>query len=147
MPTPAGSGSAATSTPTNPIMTDLPTVTGFPGEQPTVTVPAGTSAPTENTTVLLALGDGPEIVAGSYLILQYEAVTWNNNALGSTWTSGSPLGVSVGLAASPTPFDKLVGATVGSRVLLLVPAQPSGDPAVDSTAVVVDILDAIPPAS
>ena len=144
---PPGTGSAYASTSTNPILTGLPTVAGFPGAQPTVTVPAGTKPPTENTTVLLARGDGPEIEAGSYLILQYEAVTWNNNAVGSTWTAGSPLGVSVGLAATPTPFDKLIGSTVGSRLLLMVPAQPSGDPAVDSTAVVVDIIDAIPPAS
>ena len=30
----------------------------------------------------------------------------------------------VGLAATPSPFDKLVGLPVGSRVLLLVPAKP-----------------------
>ncbi len=143
----AGATSDSGSTPSNPNLTGLPTVSGFPGTRPTLTVPAGSAPPTEVTTVVLARGDGPQIVEGSFVVVQYEAVTWNNNALGSTWSTGQPLGVAVGVEGSATPFDKLVGIPVGSQVLLLVPAEPAGDPAIDSTAVVVDIIDAIPPTS
>ncbi|HYN74671.1 MAG TPA: FKBP-type peptidyl-prolyl cis-trans isomerase [Candidatus Limnocylindria bacterium] len=136
-----------TSTPTDADLSGLPTVTGLPGTKPTLTVPAGTKPPKEVTTVVLAEGDGPKVTAGSFVVVQYEAVTWNGNALGSTWSAGQPQGVPVGLAAAPTPFDELVGLRVGSRVLLLVPAEPSGDAAVDSTAVVVDIVDSLPPTS
>jgi peptidylprolyl isomerase len=142
---PAGVGAATDSTPTNPDLTGLPGVTGLPGQKPTVTVPAGTTPPTETTSVVLATGKGEPVTAGSYVIIHYEAVTWNNNSFGSTWTDGAPHGTTVGLAATPSPFDKLVGLPVGSRVLLLVPANPSGDPAVDSVAVVIDIIDSIPP--
>jgi hypothetical protein len=41
----------------------------------------------------------------------------------------------------------LIGQSVGSRVLLMVPADGTGDASTDSVAVVVDIIDAIPPAS
>lgn len=135
------------STPTDADLTGLPTVTGSPGTQPTLTVPSGTVPPKKVSTVVLAEGDGPKVTAGSFVIVQYEAVAWNGTSLGSTWTAGEPQGVSVGLAASPTPFDELVGLPVGSRVLLLVPAQSGGDPATESTAVVVDIVDSIPPTS
>ena len=102
---PAGAAAKAGSTPSNPDLTGLPAVTGLPGEKPAVTVPSGATPPTEVKAVVLAEGKGAEVTAGSFVIVQYEAVTWNNNSFGSTWTEGAPHGTSVGLAASPSPFD------------------------------------------
>ena len=58
----------------------------------------------------------------------------------STWKAGVPRGFGVGIEGQATPFDELVGIPVGSRVLLLLPAQQGGDPKKDSVAVAIDVL-------
>lgn len=135
----------AKATSTDADLSGLPQVTGFPGQQPQITVPDGTEPPQAVTTVVLATGDGPKVTAGSFVIVHYEAVSWDNQSLGSTWSQKRPQGVSVGLAASPSPFDKMVGMTVGTRFLLMVPPQSGGTAATDTAAAVVDIVDTIPP--
>lgn len=125
----------------------LPSVTGFPGSRPTVNVPAGTATPGTVTAIMLAKGEGPKVAKGSFAILNYEAVSWDNQELGSTWAQHRPQGVAVGVAKAPSPFDEVVGMTVGSRFLLIVPPQEGGDPATDTVAAVVEIVDAIPPAN
>ncbi len=142
---PAGSPAAAGAAPTGADLSGLPTVTGDLGSQPTVTVPNGTEPPTKDAQVVIAQGDGAKIQSGSFVVVNYQALDWTGNVVGSSWTQGQPFGVAVG-TAQPTPFDALEGLTVGSRVMLLIPSQGTADPATDSIVVVVDILDAIPPA-
>ncbi len=143
---PPGSAPAASAKDTGVDLSGLPTVSGDLGAQPTLTVPAGTTPPTKAKAVVLAQGEGPALQSGSFVIVQYEAVDWSGASVGSTWEQGQLAGLSVG-SLPPTPFDALIGQSVGSRVLLIVPADGVGDPATDSVAVVVDIIDAIPPAS
>ena len=51
-----------------------------------------------------------------------------------------PRGFPIGVEGQPTPFDELEGVPVGSRVLLLLPAQQGGDPKKDSVVVAIDVL-------
>jgi peptidylprolyl isomerase len=141
---PADAVSDATATAVDADLTGLPQVSGLPGEQPAVTVPSGTAAPAKVKAVLLAKGDGVKVTAGSLLIVNYEAVSWAGETLGSTWSQHRPQGVAVGLAATPSPFDQAVGMTVGSRFMLLVPPQEGGDASTDTAVAVVDIVDSIP---
>lgn len=121
-------------------------VAGLPGElpvvegeaNPTLTVPEGASPPKEPRTTVVATGTGPEVTKGRLVVVQYTAVSWDNQPLSSTWQDG-PQGVPVG-GQQPSPFDLLVGEPVGSRVVLELPAQTGADAATESVAVVIDIL-------
>ena len=124
------------STPVPDLAEGLPTVEGE--ADPTLTVPQGAEPPKEPSATVLATGSGPELGTGQLAIVQYTAVTWENQVLGSTWKDG-PQGVPVG-GGQPSPFDLLAGTPVGSRVLLQLPAETGADPDTQSVAVVIDIL-------
>lgn len=121
----------------------LPAVTG--DAEPSITVPSGTTPPTEPKSTVLATGTGPEVTEGKLGIVQYSAVDWTGNTLGSTWQEtpdgapGGPQGVAIG-GQQPSPFDLLVGVPVGSRVLLELPAQEGADATKESVAVVIDVI-------
>lgn len=124
------------STPVTDLPAGLPTVKG--DTNPTVQVPEGATPPKEVTTTVLSTGTGPAVTKGRLVVVQYAAVSWNNEPLSSSWTNG-PQGVPVG-GPQPTPFDELIGVPVGSRVMLTLPAQDGSDPAQKSIAVVIDVL-------
>jgi len=124
------------STPVTDLPDTLPAVTG--DGEPSITIPKGTTPPTEPKTTVLATGLGADVVKGELAIVQFSAVGWTGEALRSTWATG-PEGVAVG-GEQPSPFDLLVGVPVGSRVLLELPAQDGADPAKESVVVVIDIL-------
>ena len=124
------------STPETDLPAGLPTVEGE--ADPTLTVPEGAKPPTEPAATVVATGTGPEVAPGQLAVVQYTAVSWDNQPLASTWKDG-PQGVPVG-GQQPSPFDLLVGTPVGSRVVLTLPAQTGGDAATESVAVVIDIL-------
>ncbi len=142
-----GKGGAATSaTPVPALPATLPTVAGKLGERPTIKVTKGLAPPKAPKVTVLAKGTGPAVVTNRLLVVAFEAVSWSNQAVGSTWTAGSPLGAPVGAKGQPSPFDPLVGVPAGSRVLLELPAQQGADPAKkpdpakDSLAVVIDVI-------
>jgi len=118
----------------------LPSITGELGARPKVTVGKGSKPPTEPTTVLVAKGSGKPVEQGALVVSQFEAVSWAGQAVSSTWQAGAPAPLPVGMGGQPTPFDKLAGVPVGSRVLLLLPPEQGGKPAKDSLAVVVDVV-------
>lgn len=129
----------------------LPTVAE--GENgPTVTVPSATAAPTELVAQTLIEGPGDEVVAGQHLVVQYRGVLWKDGSeFDASWTSGRPTGFPIGVGGVIPGWDiGLVGRTVGSRVLLVVPpAQGYGTegraPSIagdDTLVFVVDILGA-----
>lgn len=124
------------STPVPNLPADGPKVEGE--QDPTLTVPAKTPPPTKPAVQILAEGSGPKVEKGRLLVVQYTAVSWNNQPLGSTWKTG-PQGVPVG-GTSASPFDQLVGVPVGSRVLLTLPAQQGANAAEQSVAAVIDVL-------
>ena len=132
----------------------LPTISATPGKAPVVTIPSG-KPPTTLEVKTLIKGTGPALVKGEYVIAQYVGYIWRTQKpFGNSWTGGQPFGF---IFQDPTPqvisgFDTgLVGQTVGSRVLLVVPpkdgygatgASQAGIKGTDTLVYVVDILDA-----
>lgn len=117
----------------------LPAIALAPNGQPGFTFPDG-SGPTEERVALLKRGSGAQLEAGQTAVVHYTAVNWGASAVSSsTWTAMVPAKVVLdGTDATQFTFagavkDALVGVTVGSQVLVVVP----GDQAV---VYVVDIL-------
>ncbi len=112
------------------------TVTGDLGAQPTITFADGAAAPTETQTVVLAEGTGAPIADTDTFVFNGVVGSWGDASnIQSTWPSSYQTGSGV---------PELTGVKVGSRVLLVYPAdEASGKKA---TAMVIDIVASIPSA-
>jgi FKBP-type peptidyl-prolyl cis-trans isomerase len=131
----------------------LPRVTaGTGGKGPKITIPK-TAAPKTLRIRTLIKGCGPKVTKGEYIVVQYAGVIWRTKkAFDSTWSRHQPLGTTIGVGQVIKGWDKgLVGQTVGSRVLLVIPPAdgygPVGDPSAgikgtDTIVFAVDILAA-----
>jgi peptidylprolyl isomerase len=129
----------------------LPTVELAEDGAPTITVP-DTEPPTELVAQPLIEGEGAEVEAGQRITVHYTGVLWDDGeTFDSSWERGSPATFDIGTGAVIPGWDEgLVGQTVGSQVLLVVPPDkgyPEGSPdgsieAGDTIVFVVDILDA-----
>lgn len=107
-------------------------VEGLPTVEADGTTPAqidveGVEPPTELVAQPLIKGEGPEVVAGQNLRVHYTGVTLSD---GEQFDSslmegrGEPFTFQVGAGGVITGWDEgLVGQTVGSRVLLVIPAD------------------------
>jgi FKBP-type peptidyl-prolyl cis-trans isomerase len=133
----------------------LPAVSTTFGSAPTITIPKG-KAPGSLVSKVLVKGTGPAVADKDTVVVQYTGVNWRTgqvfDASFKHGTTGQPFGFTIG--ASPSQviagWDKgLVGQTVGSRVLLVVPPADgygkSGQPqaqikGTDDLVFVVDIL-------
>lgn len=125
------------------------TVTGAPGEKPTVEVPEG-EPPAELTTEVLREGDGETVAAGDLLVADYLGQKWDGTVFDNSYDRGEPTGFSIGVGGVIPGWDKgLVGQQVGSRVLLVVPPAEGygeqGQPAAgitgqDTLVFVVDLV-------
>lgn len=138
---------SATGTPVTPDPA-LPVVTVKDGV-PTIATPTGT-APTSLVAQVLIKGSGPVITAGQTVLMQYTGMIWaSGKVFDSSWASGAvefPVGTGQVIAG----FDEgLVGQTVGSRVLLVIPPDKGygaeGNPqagiaGTDTLVFVVDLL-------
>jgi FKBP-type peptidyl-prolyl cis-trans isomerase len=148
-----------TATATGPAVSDgggsLPKVTAHAGGAPTITIPSS-SPPSGLVTKTLIRGTGPKVAKGQYIITQYTGYIWRTKKVfDSSWTDGSPFGFV--LDANPEQviagWDAgLVGQTVGSRVMLVVPPKDgygssgqsqAGISGTDTLVYVVDIIDAL----
>jgi peptidylprolyl isomerase len=133
----------------------LPTVSAHPGSAPTLTIPAA-KPPAQLVTKTLIKGTGPKVAKGEYLITQYTGYIWRTKQVfDSSWSAGSPFGFVMG--ASPeqviSGWDAgLVGQSVGSRVMLVIPPKDAygstgqsqaGITGSDTLVFVVDIIDAL----
>ncbi|MFS0893687.1 hypothetical protein [Microbacterium sp. 179-I 3D3 NHS] len=114
----------------------MPTVVRAADGTPGVIVPDST-APTKQVVQTLIDGDGEKVTAEQIPLVNVTAVGWDDKkVVSSTWGEG-PTG---DLASSaPTLADELVGRTVGSQLLAVVP-EADGAPA---TVYVIDILGAV----
>lgn len=125
----------------------LPSVVRAPDGQPGVTVPDG-DAPSDVSVQTLKKGDGPEIGADSVARLHVLGVAWNDREqFVSTWDSAPAAVVPSQLPANVA--SALEGQTVGSQVLLVVPADETTEeqsafraPADTALVFVFDILGA-----
>jgi peptidylprolyl isomerase len=131
----------------------LPTVTaGTPAKGPAITIPK-TAAPKTLQVKTLIKGTGPAVKKGQLLVAQYTGENWRTKSIfDSSWSRGAPAGFPIGVGQVIPGWDKgLVGQTVGSRVLLVIPPADgygsAGSPqanikGTDTLVFVVDILAA-----
>ncbi len=126
---------------------NLPTVVRAPNGQPGIIVPDA-PPPTDIVVQTLIRGDGPALTADDTVRVNYTSVPFEvaGDVLDTTW-GRAPASVSVGTAATPGFTEALTGQTVGSQVLLVVPADQSGSD--EAVVYVIDILgvDVVAPAA
>jgi FKBP-type peptidyl-prolyl cis-trans isomerase len=136
----------------------LPTVTATTGSAPVIKVPTTGTPPAALVTKPLIKGSGPAVSKGQTVVAQYVGVIWRTGKVfDASWTRGAPFGFTIGATPSRviTGWDKgLVGQTVGSRVLLVIPPADAygttgntqaGIKGTDTLVFVVDILGAVTP--
>jgi peptidylprolyl isomerase len=130
----------------------LPTVKLAKDGAPTITMPKG-DAPTTLVAQPLIKGKGPVVTAGQKINVHYTGALWRDGKVfDSSWKRGESVTFSIGTGDVITGWDEgLVGQTVGSQVLLVVPPDKgygaSGQPqagikGTDTLVFVVDILGA-----
>ena len=139
----------------------LPTVTAKAGTAPTITMPSSAhKPPTTLVTKTLIKGTGAAVQKGQTVVTQYVGAIWRTGKVfDSSWSRNQPFGFTIGATPSQviTGWDKgLVGQTVGSRVMLVVPpadgygktgSSQAGIKGTDTLVFVVDILGAVSPAT
>ena len=128
----------------------LPTVTLAAKGAPTIAMPK-TDAPTNLVVQPLIVGDGPVVKTGDTITVHYTGAIWKSGKVfDSSWKRGQPTQFAIGTGKVIAGWDEgLVGQTVGSQVLLVIPPDKgygtSGQPQVgikgtDTLVFVVDIL-------
>ena len=139
---------------------DLPTVSAAQGSAPKVTIPKGVTPPTTLVSKTLIKGSGPVVTKGEFVVVQYTGVNWRTGSVfDSSWERSLPYSFKIGASPSqviPGWDQGLVGQTVGSRVLLVIPPKDAygsagqsqaGIKGTDTLVFVVDIISAVSPGS
>jgi peptidylprolyl isomerase len=131
-----------------PAVAGLPTVKLASNGTPTVTIPKA-DPPTALKIADLKKGTGAKVKDGATVTVQYVGVLWaTGKVFDSSWSRGAPSGFPT-TGVVPGFSKALVGQTVGSQVLAVIPpaegygATPpasSGISATDTLVFVVDIL-------
>jgi len=135
----------------------LPTVTPPAANStagPTIKIPAKTTAPKKLQVDTLIKGKGAKVTKGQDIAVQYTGVIWRTGKVfDSSWARNTPLTTVIGEGqVIPGWDDGLVGQTVGSRVMLVIPpadgygssgASSAGINGTDTLVFVVDILAAV----
>ncbi|WP_066464887.1 FKBP-type peptidyl-prolyl cis-trans isomerase [Sanguibacter suarezii] len=100
----------------------LPTVTLDDSGVPSLDIPEGYTAPSELVVQTLIKGDGPVVEAGQAIQVQYAGWKLSDGSqFESSWES-APFTTVIGSGAVIAGWDQgLVGQTVGSQVLLVIP--------------------------
>jgi FKBP-type peptidyl-prolyl cis-trans isomerase len=103
----------------------LPTVTEAAGKVATIKIPSA-NPPKPLTVKTLVKGSGGKVAKGDYVIVQYTGVIWKNGStpkpFDSSWSRSEPFAFNIGAGQVVPGWDKgLVGTTVGSRVMLVIP--------------------------
>jgi FKBP-type peptidyl-prolyl cis-trans isomerase len=140
----------------------LPTVTAKPGEAPVIKIPKN-APPAKLSVTTLIKGNGPKIATGDTVVAQYVGTIWRTgDVFSSSWPSasqptGTPFAFQLGGGVIAGWNDGLPGATVGSRVMLVIPPAlgygPEGGQASagikknDTLVFVIDIIGVQPAAS
>jgi peptidylprolyl isomerase len=143
--------SRAQGTPVEP-KPGLPAVKLGPNGKPAVTVPAG-QPPASLVVQTLIAGKGAVVQKGQQIIVQYSGMIWaTHRVFDSSWDRGTPASFSIGVGKVIAGWDVgLVGQTVGSQVILVIPPDQgygaagydqAGIKGTDTLVFVIDILDA-----
>jgi peptidylprolyl isomerase len=139
----------------------LPSVTAKSGAAPIIAIPSSAHQPPAGlVTKTLIKGSGQVVAKGQTVVTQYVGSIWRTGKVfDSSWSRGEPFGFTIGSTPSQviTGWDKgLVGQTVGSRVMLIVPpadgygktgSAQAGIKGTDTLVFVVDILGSVNPTS
>lgn len=144
-----------------PPVDGLPTVEADGTTPATITIPEGKEPPSELVVQPLIKGEGPEIQAGQTVKMQYTGVQWSDGSQFDTSLQEGRQAFQTVLGAGQViqGWDEgLIGQTVGSRVLLVIPpgmaygeapaddasatAAPQHELAGETLVFVVDILAA-----
>lgn len=131
----------------------LPTVQRDSTGKPTVTVPPGVTPSTSLVVQTLITGTGPVVATGQTVTVHYIGVIWGSGKqFDSSWDRGQSVDVPIGTGTVIKGWDEaLVGQTVGSQLLVLVPPDKgygttgntsAGISGTDTLVFVFDILDA-----
>jgi len=122
-----------------------PVISGQLGQEASLTVPGGTTAPEQFTVQVIADGSGPEAAIGDTVLIHYASIEWTGAEAGSSWQDGlGPIAVVVpdNTMEQITAFAALVGVPIGSRILVTLPAKEQAYPA---GAVVIDLVAPVAP--
>jgi peptidylprolyl isomerase len=122
---------------------DLPTVTvNRDTGEPTIEIGDDIVEPTAVQSETTIQGDGPQLKAGSYVIVNYKAVHWDGSEFASSWPENTaPFSTQIGTGQVIPAWDEaLLDQTVGSQVLIVAPPE-FGYPEEGTLVFVVDILD------
>ena len=141
----------ATGTPVTPAA-GLPAVRTDARGRPTVTLPK-TAPPTRLVVQPLVQGRGPVVRRLQQVQVHYAGVVWpSGREFDSSWRRGTPASFTVGRAEIVSGLERaLLGRTVGSRLLVVVPPDDGygaagndafGVGGTDTLVFVVDLLDA-----
>jgi peptidylprolyl isomerase len=120
--------------------------------KPKIAIPA-TPAPSKLVVAPLIKGSGATVTKGQSITVHYTGVIWGSGKqFDSSWDRGAPADFTIGAGKVIPGWDTgLVGQTVGSQVLLVIPAEQgygstgntqAGISGTDTLVFVVDILDA-----
>jgi FKBP-type peptidyl-prolyl cis-trans isomerase len=136
----------------------LPTVSAASSTGPVITIPKNTTPPKTLVAKTLIKGSGPAVTKGQDLVVQYTGMNWRTGQVfDSSWSRSLPFAFRIGATPSqviPGWDQGLIGQTVGSRVLLVIPpsdaygkaGQPqAGIQGTDTLVFVVDIISALTP--
>jgi FKBP-type peptidyl-prolyl cis-trans isomerase len=129
----------------------LPAVSG--AGAPRITIPKDVQPPASLVSRVLVRGEGPVVRKGDLLVTQYSGVLWRDGKVfDSSWQRAQPAAFGIGIGQVIRGWDEgLVGKTVGSRVLLVVPpgkaygakgAPQAGIRGDDTLVFVVDLVGA-----
>ncbi len=135
-----------------PPVAGLPTVTLAANGKPKLTIPEGDPSATLVAQPLIK-GAGPVVTAGQTITVHYIGVVFaTGKQFDSSWKRGEPADFAIGAGQVIPGWDEaLVGQTVGSQVLLVIPPDKgygeSGNPGAgisgtDTLVFVIDILGA-----
>jgi peptidylprolyl isomerase len=130
----------------------LPTVTLDASGKPKVVLPA-TAAPTTLVAQPLIVGAGAKVDKGQQITVRYTGWIWpGGRQFDSSWDRKVPASFQIGVGAVLAGWDDgLIGQTVGSQMLLVIPPDKgygavgktdAGIKGTDTLVFVVDILDA-----
>lgn len=118
----------------------MPTVVRASDGRPGVIIP-DSGAPAEQAEQMLIKGEGEEVTEDVTVWVDYTAVAWDTKDVTSTTWDSNP--VTTLADTAPSVAEALVGQTVGSQLLVVVP----GTDGAAATVYVVDILGTTPVAT
>nr|WP_233614288.1 FKBP-type peptidyl-prolyl cis-trans isomerase [Leucobacter edaphi] len=104
----------------------FPSVTLAKSGEPTITIPKDVKPPSKLEYATLIKGDGEKVKSGDRVYVNYRGVIWRTGEeFDSSWSRGEPVPfITTGVIPG---FEKaLVGQTVGSQVISVVPAEDGG---------------------